>query len=330
MRYQGGFFQNKKFLVLLNVLVISCVVRLKNIRDSVSISGILCRVRDFFVHEIPGFCLFILNNKYLSILLSTVFHILCLLIISIHIVHVRSLDFSSSSSYLMTTDIEIGVVSNYSVQQVPGKYMDNVPEKKNNYFNDSSEYDTIHSTTPEVFTDPSKPLRIPQVGDFNKLAVRKKEPIRDRAPAKKPVGPTRNITGVLKTIESLQSNGKYAGHHTDYMGNQSDKFDANKAVVAKIVDKIKGQFANCWIVPIAAKNIEDMSVTIRVRFRQDGTIEYVNVLDREKYRNSTHYQAVANSAVQAIYKCSPLQGLDRRLYHQWQLMDMIFDPRYML
>lgn len=86
-----------------------------------------------------------------------------------------------------------------------------------------------------------------------------------------------------------------------------------------------------WNLDPGAMGIEDMLIEIRAQLTQDGNVVQGSVvaLDRSRYNSDTHFRAVANSAIRAVYACQPYSVLAQKYpqkYDKWKTMLLRFNP----
>lgn len=94
-------------------------------------------------------------------------------------------------------------------------------------------------------------------------------------------------------------------------------------------DAIKSQIMGCWSIPAGGKDAKDMHVVIGADVEEDGTIKNIEIKERSKYAsvNEKFYEVFVESAIRALQKCSPLQGLPVAKYSSWKKLELYFDPR---
>lgn len=94
-------------------------------------------------------------------------------------------------------------------------------------------------------------------------------------------------------------------------------------------DAIRQQFYDCWTPPIGARDLENMSVVITVTIEKDGTAVNPKVAP-SSYGSDSFYRVVAESAIRAVQKCSPLKVLPpAEKYGTWHEMELTFNPKDM-
>ncbi len=88
-----------------------------------------------------------------------------------------------------------------------------------------------------------------------------------------------------------------------------------KIGAASLRDALSQKLAGCWNFPVGAKGVENLSVTILISLRRDGTLsrspKYVDVgsLDRD-----ITLRTFAESAKRAVLRCGPYEAEATKLY----------------
>ena len=83
------------------------------------------------------------------------------------------------------------------------------------------------------------------------------------------------------------------------------------------------QILPCWQPPPEAQTGKAEVVGINLRLLPDGTVESATALDGSRMQIDPAYRALAESAQQAAFKCSPL-NLPRDEYDSWKNINMNF------
>ena len=97
-------------------------------------------------------------------------------------------------------------------------------------------------------------------------------------------------------------------------------------------DALRVQMRRCWSVPAGAINPEELIVTFRIYFNEDGSLARAPELIENgpfSLRSSTFYRSAAESALRALQRCAPFT-LPTGKYDVWQETEMTFDPRQMV
>lgn len=97
-------------------------------------------------------------------------------------------------------------------------------------------------------------------------------------------------------------------------------------------DAIQGQFIPCWRMPAGAKDAGNLAVRVKVEVTQDGAVKTAAVASdqQSRYASDPYFRAAADSAVRAVYKCSPLKNLPPEKFGTWKSMELNFDPKEMM
>lgn len=89
---------------------------------------------------------------------------------------------------------------------------------------------------------------------------------------------------------------------------------------------VKQQLAPCWSIPGGVKDAYSVKVAVQIRLNIDGSLRGApRVVDTNRMRTDRSFRAVAESAVRALHKCSPLK-LPYDQYNLWQNITFNFDP----
>jgi hypothetical protein len=88
---------------------------------------------------------------------------------------------------------------------------------------------------------------------------------------------------------------------------------------------LRRQIANCWMLPGGIEGIEDMVVQLRVQSQPDGVVQHVVIMDQVRLDQDPKFRAVAQSALRAVERCSPLQ-LPPDKYAAWRELEIKFYP----
>ncbi|MCU7612453.1 hypothetical protein OC187_02665 [Anaplasma capra] len=128
-------------------------------------------------------------------------------------------------------------------------------------------------------------------------------------------------------LQAVQADGEKLGH-----GGMSSKpskvgYDEKHELAVKIANSIKNKFVRCWTVPAGAKDVESMVVRVSLVLAPSGKVVRAGISDTHLYNSNPFFRAVADSALRAVYKCSPITGLSRDEYNLWKEVVLTFNPR---
>jgi outer membrane biosynthesis protein TonB len=111
---------------------------------------------------------------------------------------------------------------------------------------------------------------------------------------------------------------------------EEKKFVPDAAFVSEIMSIVQGQITQCWSIPIGAKNVDNMSVVLRIKLDNKGKVNSVKIVDSKKYASDDYFRVLADSAVWAVKECSPLRGLPEDKHEFWKEIEFTFNPSMVL
>jgi len=141
------------------------------------------------------------------------------------------------------------------------------------------------------------------------------------------------FASVLKTVEKLRQKETKtsAAKLAPQVIHAPRRFDPSTTLSLSEMDAIRSQISRCWIVPVGARNAEDLVVNIKVYVNPDGTIRKATILDRDRMNRDAFFRSAAESAYRAVKnkECSPLR-LPPEKYEYWKTFTLSFNPKEML
>ena len=155
----------------------------------------------------------------------------------------------------------------------------------------------------------------PQLSERQKLAAKVR-------PRRKPKAPSRfkNLSSVIDKAIKKESAAtptekpiekKVAERKPDFLAG----IKRGAIGAASLRDALSQKLAGCWNFPVGAKGVEDLSVTILISLRRDGSLsrspQYVDVGSFD--RNIT-LRTFAESAKRAVLRCGPYEAEATKLY----------------
>lgn len=113
---------------------------------------------------------------------------------------------------------------------------------------------------------------------------------------------------------------------------QPDRLQESQDMTPEESEAIMLQLAMCWSPPVEATNKENMLVIIDAEFNKDGSYKSIKLSKKMKsrYNSSPLFHKAAETALRAVRVCSPLKNLPPEKFEAWQIMELHFDPKYML
>jgi outer membrane biosynthesis protein TonB len=93
------------------------------------------------------------------------------------------------------------------------------------------------------------------------------------------------------------------------------------------LDALRARLRECWNVPVGVAEARDLIVTVRIQFKQDGSLQ----TDPRLMNSGSHpaFQVAAESAMRAVRTCAPYSFLPVAKYEAWKDVIVDFDPRDM-
>jgi len=93
------------------------------------------------------------------------------------------------------------------------------------------------------------------------------------------------------------------------------------------LDALRARLRQCWNVPVGLAEARDLIVTVRIQFKQDGSLSTEPRLMNHDARPA--FQAASESALRAVRSCAPYNFLPVAKYEAWKDVIVDFDPRDM-
>ena len=168
----------------------------------------------------------------------------------------------------------------------------------------------------------------------------KKAPVKKEAKKPKEVQkkiPTKSdLDSLLKNLEqSSEGNNAKSNKQKRTEQANADKeskgtYDENLPLSISEMALIKQQIEKHWNIPIGAQNLDQVRVILYIALKKDGSVEEVRVVDKICNNiSNTICQALADSAVRAVWQASPIENLTEERYSTWKEIKLGFDPSKM-
>jgi colicin import membrane protein len=93
------------------------------------------------------------------------------------------------------------------------------------------------------------------------------------------------------------------------------------------LDALRARLRQCWSVPVGLAEARDLIVTVRIQFKQDGSLAAEPRLMNHDGRPA--FVAASESALRAVRSCAPYSFLPVAKYEAWKDVIVDFDPRDM-
>ncbi|MBZ9936699.1 cell envelope biogenesis protein TolA [Mesorhizobium sp. BR1-1-16] len=153
----------------------------------------------------------------------------------------------------------------------------------------------------------------------------------DQTAAAKPATPTQSTTDSKfdpDKISALLDRQKPTG--STQASQEPESFGAEEArnptamMSQSELDALRSQVQRCWNLPVGWTDPREVTVTIRFKLNQDGTVNGTPSI--EQYPASNYGTVAAEGAVRAVLQCGPYQ-LPAEKYDQWSEVQMRFSPQ---
>jgi outer membrane biosynthesis protein TonB len=110
--------------------------------------------------------------------------------------------------------------------------------------------------------------------------------------------------------------------------------NVSSQVTATVIDAIRRQIEERWLIPAGAADAASLRVTIQLRLAPDGRVITAQIVNSaaDAAAGGTFYRTAAESALRAVlyFQDHPLQGLPNDAYDEWRFMELKFDPSKVL
>ncbi|MDB1135054.1 cell envelope integrity protein TolA [Candidatus Anaplasma sp. TIGMIC] len=123
-------------------------------------------------------------------------------------------------------------------------------------------------------------------------------------------------------IGGPRPNRRKARHSARVVGTR----EKDTGISGKVMNAVVSHFASCWTLPSVMSHAEDSVVKINVALGPDGTVIKANVADELLYGQNPFFRAVADSALRAVHRCSPVSDLVNTDFSLWNEMVVTFEP----
>ena len=90
------------------------------------------------------------------------------------------------------------------------------------------------------------------------------------------------------------------------------------------VNALMTRLRECWVVPVAMRNVPDLVVMLRINFKPDGSLARAPVVINTS--QDPLFTTLAQSAARAVTKCAPYGFLPAAKYDAWSEIQAAFDP----
>ncbi|HIJ63220.1 MAG TPA: cell envelope integrity protein TolA [Rhodospirillaceae bacterium] len=154
-----------------------------------------------------------------------------------------------------------------------------------------------------------------------------------KPPPKKPTPPPDEFDTLLKSVDKLKktlppppSPQPQQAPATSSKTVTSNSNISSEPVSMSDKDYIAAQFRRCWNFDPGAKDAGNLIVRVRVLLNSDGSVVQATRVDDPRYNSDNFFRSASDSAVRAVYTCSPIK-LPPGKYDALKELLLNFDPR---
>jgi outer membrane biosynthesis protein TonB len=171
---------------------------------------------------------------------------------------------------------------------------------------------------PEKIEKPTPPV---QQVDENAPPKKEKKVVKKEEPKKQPA-PPKDFSSVLKQLD-------VSNKPPPPVQQAAQQAPLGEKMTMSEADALRSQLEQCWDVPIGAKDVENMTVDIAMVINQDRTLREAHIVDAGRYNSDSTFQALADSALRAVQRCSPFDVPPDK-YDTWNTTTVTFNPKDMI
>ena len=195
---------------------------------------------------------------------------------------------------------------------------------------EKKELQAAKEPTPQPEPQPSKPDPIAEkLKQPDELKQAKAEP--QPLPPKKPPQKPQPKFEPNKIAALLDKRDPQRNAATGVEANATPSLGTASGTAAQLsqseIDALRARLMALWNPPVGMQDASQTQVTIRIRFRKDGTLAIgPQVLTTG---SGAQFNAMRDSAVRAVFVGQPYTMLRPEHYEQWKEIDFTFDTRQM-
>ena len=158
--------------------------------------------------------------------------------------------------------------------------------------------------------------------------------------------PEEAFASVLKSVEELNAGKEDKEEEAeesvdfsdveDFLSNVKNEPEFKPGLPLSISEKdaIRQQIMRNWSLSSVSggRDVQEMVVTLNIKMARDGSVSDVKIENQLRYNTDSFFRAIADSAVRAVLKSSPLKELPIEKYDVkdgWREIQMNFDPSEM-
>jgi outer membrane biosynthesis protein TonB len=186
----------------------------------------------------------------------------------------------------------------------------------------------------EITKDKIKPTKdTTKIPDKENKPIEKKKEEKNKLQKKQKNKEEAELESLLKTLEKAsegkndKSKNQSRSEQTDAEKESKGPFDVESPISISEYQAIKQQIEKHWSVPTGGRDTKDIRVTLYIKLKPDGSVEQVRLTDSKcPIGSSALCQAVADTALRAVWLASPIQNLSQSRYDSWREFYIECDP----
>lgn len=195
---------------------------------------------------------------------------------------------------------------------------------------EKKELQAAKEPTPQPEPQPSKPDPIAEkLKQPDELKQAKAEP--QPLPPKKPPQKPQPKFEPNKIAALLDKRDPQRNAATGVEANATPSLGTASGTAAQLsqseIDALRARLMALWNPPVGMQDASQTQVTIRIRFRKDGTV--ANRPQVLTTGSGAQFNAMRDSAMRAVFVGQPYTMLRPEHYEQWKEIDFTFDTRQM-
>ena len=195
---------------------------------------------------------------------------------------------------------------------------------------EKKELQAAKEPTPQPEPQPSKPDPIAEkLKQPDELKQAKAEP--QPLPPKKPPQKPQPKFEPNKIAALLDKRDPQRNAATGVEANATPSLGTASGTAAQLsqseIDALRARLMALWNPPVGMQDASQTQVTIRIRFRKDGTL--ANGPQVLTTGSGAQFNAMRDSAMRAVFVGQPYTMLRPEHYEQWKEIDFTFDTRQM-
>jgi len=263
-----------------------------------------------------------------SIFLSTIFHIIIIILTAISLPHMlrKPIDLPPIISVEL---IQISDITNIPYAPKAKKILEKIKKEKERVVSEQAPPKVVKKEKPDAIPLPKN------VKKQKKIKTKKQNPKKIKSEIKQTSEFEKKELFDPDQIAALIDKSKVETAETmrksDKTTQSQDENFITSALTLSEEDALKAQIFGCWSIPLGLPYNENLLVRIKLKLKSDGTVIKSEILDHVRMNTPGQgfYKVLAESALRAIRLCQPLR-LPTTGYERWKDLQLNFDANEML